>query len=137
MSYEGSVDGCFTIDPPLKWAEIKNSRFYLEDKPASRDDPGVVLSVERADVETDDGVSIVFTCSMALPWRESFDCRDLDKDVKALAEEMRGIGRTVQGQMVVNGDWAGDIWRVVADDDGVRKETASFTWPDGTKVQFK
>lgn len=136
MSYTGSVNGYFTIDPPLKWAEIKESRFYLEDKPDSRDDPGVVLRVERSDQETDDGVSIVFTCSMALPWRDSFDCRDLEKDTKALADEMEKIGRTVRGQMVVNGEWAGDIWRVIADEQGVRKEEARFQWPDGTPVQF-
>jgi hypothetical protein len=38
--------------------------------------------------------------------------------------------------MVVDGEWAGDIWRVVADENGVRKETARFQWPDGTEVQF-
>lgn len=136
MSYTGSVNGEFTIDPPLNWAEIKASRFYLGDKPGSREDPGVVLSVSRSEEETDSGVSIVFTSSSAVPYRESFDCRDLEKDVKSLSDEMTEIGRTVRGQMVVDGEWAGDIWRVVADGAGVRKELARFLWPDGTEVQL-
>lgn len=136
MSYTGSVKGAFTISPPLKWSEIKNSRFYLDDKPDSRDDPGVVLDVERADEETDSGVSIVFTSSVAVPWRESFDCRNLEGDVQALVVEMAESGRTVQGQMVVSGDWVGDIWRVVADEQGVRKEMARFQWPDGSDVKL-
>lgn len=136
MSYTGSVSGVFTIDPPLPWSEIKNSRFYLDNKPDSRDDPSVVLSVERSEEETDTGISTIFTSNAAIPWRESFDCRDLEKDVKKLAAEMAEIGRTVEGVMVVDGEWAGDIWRVVADKDGVRKEMARFMWPDGTEVQF-
>lgn len=136
MSYTGSVSGVFTIDPPLSWSEIKDSRFYLDNKPDSRDDPSVVLSVERSEEETDTGISIILTSNTAIPWRESFDCRDLEKDVKKLVAEMGEIGRTVQGVMVVDGEWAGDIWRVVADKDGVRKEKANFMWPDGTEVQF-
>lgn len=136
MSYSGSVSGVFTIDPPLPWSEIKGSRFYLDNKPDSRDDPGVVLSVERSEVETDTGISTIFTSNAVIPWRESFDCRNLESDVKKLVAEMTEIGRTVEGVMVVDGEWAGDIWRVVADKDGVRKEKARFMWPDGTEVQF-
>lgn len=136
MSYEGSVNGLFDIEPPLNWSEIKKSRFYLADKPGSRDDPGVVLGVERSEVETDDGVSILFTSKVAIPWRESFDCRNLKQDVEALVAEMKEIGRTVKGQMVVDGEWAGDLWRVVADENGVRKENARFLWPDGTEVSI-
>ena len=134
MSYTGSVTGKFTIDPPLKWSEIKESRFYLGDKPGSRNDPGVILDVERSEIETDDGVSIVFTSSSAVPWRESFDCRNLEQDVKELADAMTEAGRTVRGEMVVGGEWVGDIWRVISDGAGVRKEEACFQWPDGTEV---
>jgi len=137
MSYTGSVDGQFAIDPPLKWSDIRESRFYLDNKgTVSIDDPGVVLLVDVDVKETDEGESTIRTSRLAVPWRESFDCRKLDKDVKALAEAMAETGRTVTGEMVVTGDYAGDIWRVVADKDGVRKEEAKFQWPDGTEVRL-
>lgn len=135
MSYTGSVNGHFQIEPPLKWAEIKDSRFYLEDKDMSFE-TAVVLAVDRDDKETDDGVSIIFTSSAAVPWRESFDCRGLERDTKALAKDLAETGRTLRGVMTVSGDWATDVWRVVADGDGVRKEEARFTWPDGSEVSL-
>lgn len=137
MSYTGSVGGQFAIDPPLKWFEIRDSRFYLENKAdVSSDDPGVILLVDEETKETDEGDSTLRTSYLAIPWRESFDCRKLDKDVKALAKYLEGIGRTLRGEMVVSGEWATDVWRVVSDEQGVRKEAAQFKWPDGTDVSL-
>lgn len=138
MSYLASVDGQFMISPPLEWFQIRNSRFYLENKvTVSRDDPGIVLLVEEEISETDKGFDTVRTCSTAVPWRESFDCRNLERDAKAFVEAMREIDRSVSGEMVVTStEYAGDIWRVVIDKNGARKETARFTWPDGSEVRF-
>jgi hypothetical protein len=137
VSYTASVNGVFTIEPPLTWAEIRDSKFHLTNKPQARDEPGIVLDVERSEEETDTGISTIFTAKFAVPWRESFDCRNLEEDARGLVSEMAEIGRSVRGMMVVTStEWAGDIWRVVIDDEGVRKEDARFVWPDGTDVQF-
>lgn len=138
MSYLASVDGQFVISPPLEWFQIRESRFYLDNKgTVSRDDPGIVLLVEEEISETDKGFSTVRTCSVAVPWRESFDCRNLEKDATAFVEAMKKIDRSVSGEMVVTStEYAGDIWRVVIDKDGARKEEARFTWPDGSEVRF-
>lgn len=136
MSYTGSVSGVLVIDPPLKWSEIKASRFYLEDKVDMSFETAVVLAVDQADKETDEGVSVIFTSNTAIPWRESFDCRGLERDVRALAKDLAETGHTLHGVMTVSGDWVTDVWRVVADENGVRKEKACFTWPDGSAVEL-
>lgn len=139
MSYTAFVGGYFTIQPELKWSEIRNSKFYLDNKPqVSRTDPGIVLRVDSNEVETDEGVNTALTCSYAVPWRESFDCRALDEDADALVKAMEEIGRTVRGEMVVQPRDYGDggIWRVVIDEEGARKEMARLQWPDGSEVEL-
>lgn len=73
--------------------------------------------------------------SVVFYW-EFFDCCDLEKDVKFFFDEMIEIGWIVCGQMVVDGEWVGDIWCVVVDGVGVCKELVCFLWFDGIEVQF-
>lgn len=136
MSYTGRVSGYLSVDPPLKWSQIKDSRFYVENKVVTRGTPSAVLHVDREDVETDTGVNTVLTCRVVGPFRDSpYDARSMEEDVVELVKEF--TGHTFRGELVVDGDdFGGDIWRVVCDEDGVRKEQAQLLWPDGSKVEL-
>lgn len=138
MSYTATVAGYLTIKPPLKWAEIRESRFLLENQADGNRDTDVVLHLEREEVETEDGISTIITCGMAVPCRPSFDCRNLKEDTRLFVEEMRKLGRSVSGEMIVQPRDYGDggIWRVVVDDEGARKEMSKLQWPDGSEVQL-
>ncbi|AXH66277.1 hypothetical protein SEA_SATIS_116 [Streptomyces phage Satis] len=138
MSYTATVTGFLTIEPPLKWSEIRESRFLLENQADGSRDTDVVLDLDREEVETEEGVSTIITCSMAVPCRRAFDCRNLDEDTGLFVEEMKKLGRTVRGEMVAQPRDYGDggIWRVVVDEEGARKEMAKLQWPDGSEVQL-
>ncbi len=139
MSYSARVDGYLEIDPPLRWAEFRESRFFV-DNSVSDDEPDVVLRMDREDIETEDGVSTVFSCKFAVPLRvgSAYDPRNLAGDCGLLFEELKKTGHTLAGELIVQpldyGD--GGIWRVVVDDEGARKETAKLQWPDGSEVQL-
>lgn len=138
MFYIARVDGYLTIEPPLKWSEFRESRFFI-DTNVSADDPDVVLRLEREDVETDEGVSTVFSCRIAVPCRKgAYDPRNLAEDCSLLFEELKKSGHTLNGELIVQPRDYGDggIWRVVVDEEGARKEVARLQWPDGSEVQL-
>lgn len=138
MSYTGHVSGSYRIDPPLKWSEIRESRFLEQNQKASKDQTDVVLLVDSEERETDDGVTQILSSNTVVPCRPAFDCRALDEHTEMLVVAMREIGRTVTGEMLVQPHDYGDggIWRVVVDENGVRKDMAQLTWPDGTSVEI-
>ena len=138
MSYIATVWGHLAIDPPLKWSDIRESRFLLENQADGTRDTDVVLHIQRDEVEHDDGVNTVITCKLAAPCRQSFDCRGLEEDTEMLVKEMLKIGRTVRGELIArpHDSRDGDVWRVVVDENGTRSETAKLQWPDGSEVEL-
>lgn len=140
MSYSAIVGGYLEIEPPLKWSEIRNSKFFVDNNPSGRSDPDVILRLDREDVETEEGISTVFTCKYAVPYRQEsvYDCRKLDEDCALLFEQMKETGHTLKGELVVQPRDYGDggVWRVVVDEEGARKEMAKLQWPDGSEVEL-
>lgn len=136
MSYQATVSGFFAVSPPLNWLEIKESGFLEESQGSRFPRTSIVLNVESAETETDQGVSQIFTSNVAVPCGRAFDCRNLDEEAENFVTAMNAIGRTVKGVMLVQphdyGD--GEVWRVVVDENGVKKEMAELKWPDGTSV---
>lgn len=130
MSHRIAVRGEFLIDPPLKWSEIKNSRF-LHSADGGAEVTDLVLAVSTEEYDTDEGVSTVITCDRAVPWSHSpYDPRNLLEDAKELRAEC--AGHTVTGQMVLyDAERLGLVIRVVSDADGVREEQARLAWPSG------
>lgn len=137
MSYDSTVRGELRIDPPLKWGQIRESRFYDADgigRPGDRQ-PDVLLDVEREDTETEEGIVTRLHCRRVIPYQSApYTARTLLEDVRELYEAFPG--HAVRGQLVAYDEEPGQIWRVVADDAGVRKEWARLVWPDGTEVEF-
>jgi hypothetical protein len=139
MSYTARVGGYLTIDPPLRWSEFRESRFFIDNTTVG-DDPDVILRLEREDVDTDEGVTTLFSCKIAVPLRVGsiYDPRNLAEDCGLLFEELKKSGHALKGELVVQPTDYGDggIWRVVVDDEGARKEMAKLQWPDGSEVQL-
>ncbi len=139
MTQMARVGGYLKIEPPLKWSEFRESRFFIDNN-INSDDPDVILRMDREDVETDEGVSTAFTCKIAVPLQQDgfYNPRNLVEDCDLLFEELKGLGHTLSGELIVqHRDYGeGGIWRVVVDDEGARKEMAKLQWPDGSEVQL-
>jgi hypothetical protein len=138
MSSTGTVNGFLTIEPPLKWSEIRESPFFVNNQSKPSEDTDVILYVEEEETETEAGRSVVITSSVAIPCRPAFDCRALEEWTKLFVKAMKAIGRSVCGVMIVQPRDFGDggVWRVIVDGGGVRKEDAKYMWPDGSEVEL-
>lgn len=128
------VRGELRIDPPLKWSEIRKSRF-LRTEEGGTEVTDLVLDVHAARQDTDEGMNTVITCDRAVPWNTSpHDPRNLLENVRGLRAE--NPGHTVTGELVLyDADFLGDVRRIVSDDVGVREEKARLVWPDGTEAE--
>jgi hypothetical protein len=133
MGLKIAVRGEFHIDPPLKWAEIKNSRFLHSDQ-GGTEITDVILQVTANEFDDDEGVRTVITCDRVVPWMASpYDPSNLLENVEDLRAEC--AGHTVTGQMVLYDiERLGYVGRVVSDAEGVREERARLIWPDGSEV---
>ena len=136
MSYTGRVTGYLSVKPPMKWSQIKDSKFFIENKAVGRGTPRIAMCVDRDDRETDEGVNTVLTCRTIGPLRDTpYDARQMEDDVAELVAAFPD--HAFRGELVVDSeDFGGDVWRVVSDEEGVRKEVALLLWPDGSKVEL-
>jgi Family of unknown function (DUF6205) len=130
-AYESIVSGRFTIEPPLTWSQIKNSRFNVED--GTGKSPDIRFEVFQEETETDEGLNIRIFCRSVAPYQPSrFGAYTLVEDAAELRDAFPG--HEIRGEMILCGDDSGDIRRVVIDDTGVREEKARLLWPDGTEA---
>lgn len=134
MSTRITVRGEFRIEPPLKWVEIKDSPFFVNQP--GPDDPDIVFKVATSNTETDDGVVTVITCDRVVPLTQSaYDPVNLAGCVSELCDDLKN--HSIAGEMILyNRDDPGDIRRVVVGPDGVHEEQARILWPDGTAVEL-
>lgn len=137
MSDSTRVVGHLTITPPLNWAEIRSTRFYtaVAGGRHSGNMPDMILQVDSREVETDEGVNTVLSSQFVVPCTDSrYRLRSLTEDVKELCETFKD--HEVRGELTLWGEDYGDIRRVVVDEDGVREEKATLSWPDGSEVEL-
>jgi hypothetical protein len=133
MGLQIAVRGEFHIDPPLKWVEVKNSRFLHTDQ-GGTEITDVVLQVTAEEFDDDEGVRTVITCNRVVPWTASpYDPRNLLENMEELRAEC--TGHTVTGQMILYDiERVGYVSRIVSDSEGVREERALLIWPDGSEA---
>lgn len=131
MGYDSGLDGELLIEPPLRWAEYRDSEYFPAD--VARDkNHGVCLVETRETVDTEDGplerrtaVRVVF----------AYDYRvklyDIVADLQALVDAHPGHQFT--GEFRGSGYDFGDIWLLrVNADRKVERVLPTITWPDGT-----
>lgn len=134
-AYDSEVTGHLTIEPPLKWSEIKDSPFYASN--SRRGTPvDLVFDVTRDESATEGGVVATISASRAIPRTSSpFGAYNLLDDIKEMVSVF-GQKYVICGEFILVGEDSGDIRRIVVDSDGVREEKARFLWPNGDEVRF-
>lgn len=130
MGYLTHFSGELRIDPPLTWAEIRDSQFTPERAESARLD--VKIRIDEIDVDTDEGV---MTRRIGVALAPTYE------------DEMRGYnivdhvqqfisahpGHTVSGRLDCAGEDAGDLWRLEVHDGRAVEVRPRIVWPDGTE----
>jgi hypothetical protein len=128
MGYYTRVTGELRIEPPLTWAEFKDSPF-LQGGPNDDTDYNVCLKTTEETVDTDDGQLVRKTAAEVLPrWDDSFKAYHLVEHVQAVVDAFPG--RAFTGRLECEGEEAGDLWRVVVRDGRAVKIEPRIVWPD-------
>lgn len=131
MGYDSSMDGELLIEPPLRWAEYRESEFF----PAAtaRDKGhGVCLVETRETVDTEDGPLERRTAArVVFAWDYRVNIRDIVPDLQALVDAHPD--HEFVGEFQGSGTDFGDIWLLrVNADRKVERVLPTITWPDGT-----
>lgn len=134
MSYYSIFTGDFQIQPPLPWSAVRDSKFLAaRTKNSSLE---VAYEIEETTEDTDEGVVIRKRAVAVVPtWKDSYSARYLEEQLRQIAAEVGAAGARLRGHLVREGEAQGDVERYFQDDTGhIVSETATLTWPDGTKV---
>lgn len=128
MGYRTHVTGEFAIEPPLTYAEFKDSRFAPENAKNSYT-PALILRVDEQMVEKDDGVFLRRTAT-ALVMREidEYRAHGLLDEVQAAIDAFPG--HTFTGRLNCEGEENTDLWRVVVRDGRALRIEPRIVWPD-------
>lgn len=134
MGYDSRLTGRIAITPPLRWADVRASRFLKANNRASSQPSDVVFDIQVED--TDDG-TVQQAIAIVPADQEAFSRYTLDEDLAEIAREVIGLGSYLDGYIVREGEEQGDVERYHVEDGAgpVVSEKASLRWPDGTEVQ--
>jgi hypothetical protein len=127
MGYYTSFSGEISIEPPLTWAEIRNSE-WLPDIAINKNH-SVKLRIEETTVETDEGTMTRRSALAVVPLSDSqYKGYNVIEDVQALIA--KHSGHQFSGRFDCEGEDAGDLWRLVVRDNRVTKVEPQIVWPD-------
>lgn len=126
MGYYSRLSGEIQIDPPLRWSEIKDSRFL----PINAD------LVYRLTVECGEDDNGERTVVRAVAIKPATDQAWKHDDIPALLAEIvaEHPDRRYAGHLIRIGEEQGDVERYRVQDGQVVSEQARIAWPDGTTV---
>lgn len=128
MGYTTHVTGEFAIEPPLTWAEFKDSPFSPY-APAGDNRLELVLRVEEKAVKTDDGPLMKRTAvALAMVDIDEYRAHGLLDVVQQAIDAFPGHAFT--GRLECEGEENTDIWRVVVRNGRAVKVTPRIVWPD-------
>ncbi len=132
VGYDSTLSGGFTIDPPLRYVEFKDSPFGAGGEKAREAGLGVCLVEERETVETDDGPLERRTASrVVFAWNYPVKLYDIVTELQGLVDAFPDHEFT--GEFQGEGSDFGDIWLLrVTEDRKVVRILPTITWPDGT-----
>jgi hypothetical protein len=131
MGYTTRFSGELRIEPPLTWAEIRDSRFGPERAESERLD--VKVRVEEAEVETDEGTMTRRAGVALVPtWEDEMRGYDIVEHVQSFLDSNAGT-HALTGRLDCAGEDAGDIWRLEIHDGRAVQVRPRIVWPDGTE----
>lgn len=132
MGYTTHVQGEFRFEPPLSWAEIKDSPFNDESRRTPLQAKEVRLIVDTEEVDTEHGILTRKTASrLVLAWEDEYKEHNLVGHVNEAIDAFPG--HTVTGRMDCEGEDNSDIWRIVIRDRRAVRVNAQIVWPEGSE----
>lgn len=131
MDYNTRVTGEIRIEPPLTYAEFKNSPFIAGDS-LIEGSIDVRLRVEEETVDTDEGQLVRKTASALIPkWEEPYRAYHLIEHVQRAIDVFTTTGiHMFSGRLECEGEEQGDMWRVVIRDGRAVRVEPRIVWPD-------
>lgn len=132
MSNPTYINGRIEINPPLTWAQIKDSAYLKANARARSLWPDAILDVTETTVETDEGELTRREAIAIIPDEGTeTSARTLIQDVQAIIDASPGHEFT--GRFQCEGEENSDIWRVVIRDRRAVRVDAQIVWPEGSE----
>jgi hypothetical protein len=128
MGYLSRLEGEIQIQPPLRWSEIKDSKF----RPDFDRDRSIRYRIDEQRIEDDDGERVTrYAIAIEDAWDgDSVKHYGVDSDLQEIAAAHPDHVYT--GQLIRYGEENGDVERYRIVSGRVVAEKAALTWPDGT-----
>jgi hypothetical protein len=133
------LDGEITIDPPLTYQQLKESRFRSDNRGGDRD-TCLVLDEEHVEYEDAFGVHTTITGRAITGRYEEAKCYTIETELEEFSKAFPD--NTFRGYLVRKGEEQGDVARYFINQErrsrpraGVTAELAEMQWPDGTPVK--
>jgi hypothetical protein len=129
MSYHTYMWGEITIEPPIAWHLLKDSKYLPENTNEHWTD--LCFRVETETVETDRGP---LTVIQAVAIHSENEERRGDKAEAELADILQqfGEGRTFTGRIDAEGEENKDMWRLKVVDGKAAKFAPQIIWPEAS-----
>lgn len=130
MGYNTRYTGAIGIEPPLTWADIKDSPYL----PETAEDtwPDVKLRVIKQTTETDEGTLTRRYADAIVPVTdEPYKGYEIIATVQKIIDAHPG--HTFSGRFDCEGEEAGDLWRLVVRDGRAAKVEPQIVWPEGSE----
>lgn len=125
MGYYSRMKGSIQIDPPLNYQELKNNGQVID----GLRDVGIVVDKEKK--PTPEGLLTVFNGTHIVPRSDdSGKVYDIQEEIPLLVDMFKD-DHVFNGSIRVEGEEAGDIWRMRVKDNEIFCEKAKLLWPDG------
>lgn len=127
MGYYARVTGEIRIEPPLTWAEFKDSPFY--DQGIAHDDRlDVRLDVTEETVNTDEGPLLRRTATaLVAAWSDSYKAYYIVEHTQKAIDAHPG--HTFTGRLECKGE-DGALWRVIVRNGRAEQVEPRIVWPD-------
>lgn len=132
MSNPTYIHGRIEINPPLTWAQIKDSPHLKANARARSLWPDAILDVTETTVHTDEGELTRREAIAIIPDEGAeTSARTLLQDVQAIIDA--NPGHEFTGRFQCEGEENSDIWRVVIRDRRAVRIDAQIVWPEGSE----
>jgi hypothetical protein len=125
-----TATGQFRIDPPLTWAEFKDSPYRPENE---RSEPDVLFEIETTEIDSPDGMMLLHRAVAVRPYsdRPFAYHRGLIPTMQALVNEHATHTFTGHFQCQETSDYTvGDLYRIVVRSGVVVTVKPEITWPE-------
>ena len=130
MGYITYAHGEIAIEPPLAYPEVHGSPFLPE--VAEHEERDVMFRIETQAVETADGtLSRIWAMAIVQTWEDEPRNYNIIEHLQELVDR-HGQGRDFVGQFDMEGEDAGDIWRLKIVNGKATRIDPVITWPEAS-----